>query len=657
MNHFCGTNSLNQNITIDEINTVVDRLKNRKAPGIDKVPNEVLRSESVKKCLHKFFQYYFDTGLLPSCWSNAIIKPIPKSRTNDPRVPLNYRGINLLSCIYKCYSSVINRRLLKYLENNNLICDEQNGFREKRSCLEHIFTLHSIIKNRKNESKDTFTAFIDYTKCFDLIDRNMLYYKLVQYGVDGKMYRTLKKMYSNTMSCVNLNGNFSDWFYTTNGCRQGDVTSPTAFCVLINDLLKELKDSNIGIRLNDMIISVLAYADDIVLLADSPENLQKLINIVQQWCTKWRLIINPSKSKIVHFRNAPKQRTDYKFKLCNNGPDLEIVANYKYLGIFMDEFLTFKNATEILSAAAGRALGGMINKYRHLKEMSYKTYTKLYENLVCSVMDYSCAIWGTKNYDCMEYVHRRAIRFFTGVHRLSPIPGYVGDMGWISNRIRWKLETIRLWNRLVNINNNRLVKKTFLYDMNEHLSSNKSNFSAQVKQICCEVNLKDCFTNKTKIDLSLVRNVLSEKFAQEWQNSSVNMSKLDIYRAIKSDFGVEKYLELNISKYEKSLLSQLRYGILPLRVETGRFVNESRQNRICKLCDLNQVEDQLHFVFHCPLYFDNRQEMYRKARLSIPMWDNLFDLDKLSQMFSALPRSLGKYVKDSFILRRRTIYK
>ena len=206
---------LNKNITMNEVEFVIDRLKNRKAPGIDKIPNEVLRANPVKQCLHKFFQYYFDTGLLPSCWSNAIIKPIPKSKSNDPRIPLNYRGINLLSCIYKCYSCVINRRLLEYLESNNLLCDEQNGFREKRSCLEHIFTLHSVIRNRKNECKDTFTAFIDYTKCFDLIDRNMLYFKLIQYGIDGKIYRTLKKMYSNTMSCVNLNGNLTGFIPPT----------------------------------------------------------------------------------------------------------------------------------------------------------------------------------------------------------------------------------------------------------------------------------------------------------------------------------------------------------------------------------------------------------------------------------------------------------
>ncbi len=337
--------------------------------------------------------------------------------------------------------------------------------------------------------------------------------------------------------------------------------------------------------------------------------------------------------------------------------ELETVDKYKYLGVFIDEYLTYKKAAEILSAAAGRALGGMINKCKALKEMSYKSYTKLYESLVCSVMDYSSAIWGTKNFDCMEDVHKRAIRYYTGVHRLSPIPGYIGDMGWINNRTRWKLESIRLWNRLININNDRLVKKVFLYDINAHTSSNKSNFSAQVKQICCEVGLKDCFTNRSVIDLTSARNVLFDKFSREWLNSFKNMNKLDLYRNIKSQLGAEKFLELNISKYEKSLLSQLRYGVLPLRIETGRFVNESREDRICTLCDLNSVEDQLHFLFHCPLYSINRNELYQKARIAITDWDTLSDTDKLIKLFSVMPRNLGRYVKNSFMSRRRTIFK
>ncbi len=196
-----------------------------------------------------------------------------------------------------------------------------------------------------------------------------------------------------------------------------------------------------------------------------------------------------------------------------------------------------------------------------------------------------------------------------------------------------------------------------MYDINAHGSNNKSNFSAHVKQICCDVDLKLCFTNRTKIDLSTVRTRLQNKFAREWMNSIQNMSKLDVYRDIKKQFGVEKYLELNMSKYEKSLLSQLRYGVLPLRVETGRFVNESREKRICNLCDMNCVEDQYHFMFQCSLYDQYREELFIKARNCINEWDNLSNCDKLSTLFTELPRSLGKYVKNSFILRRQTIFK
>ncbi len=190
-----------------------------------------------------------------------------------------------------------------------------------------------------------------------------------------------------------------------------------------------MKQSQIGIKVNDLIVNVLAYADDIVLLADSPKHLQSLINIMNRWCNKYRLIVNPNKSKIVHFRNPPKKRCDFLFKLGSMGPELEIVENYKYLGTFFDEYLTFDKAAEVLSAAANRALGGMINKFKSIREMSYNTYSKLYGSMVCPVMDYGSAIWGCKGYDKLDQVHHRAIRFFTGVHRLCPIPGYVGDMG------------------------------------------------------------------------------------------------------------------------------------------------------------------------------------------------------------------------------------
>ena len=91
--------------------------------------------------------------------------------------------------------------------------------------------------------------------------------------------------------------------------------------------------------------------------------------------------INPEKSQIVHYRNAPKLRTDYIFKLNDNGPVLNIVDSYKYLGVYLDEYLTFSKTSDILATAAGRALGSMINKFKTLNDMGYSTYSKLYESL------------------------------------------------------------------------------------------------------------------------------------------------------------------------------------------------------------------------------------------------------------------------------------
>ncbi len=95
------------------------------------------------------------------------------------------------------------------------------------------------------------------------------------------------------MFAVNINNSPSDWFYTENGCRQGYVTSPTALSILINDLLKELKACNIRIPVENLLIPVLAFADDIALLAENKSDLQKLIDIVHKWSCKWQFIINP----------------------------------------------------------------------------------------------------------------------------------------------------------------------------------------------------------------------------------------------------------------------------------------------------------------------------------------------------------------------------
>ena len=138
---------------LEEIDKIRCKMKLGKAVGIDVISNEVLRHEGIRDLVLCFVNTCYLNNVIPSVWRTSIISPIPKSASKDPCVPLNYRGISLLSCFYKLYTSLLNMRLGDYCERSGCLVDEQNGFRAGRSCQYHIYTLSSIIRNRKSENK------------------------------------------------------------------------------------------------------------------------------------------------------------------------------------------------------------------------------------------------------------------------------------------------------------------------------------------------------------------------------------------------------------------------------------------------------------------------------------------------------------------------
>ena len=184
---------LNCPITYEEVRKAVYKAKLRKASGINGIPAEVLRNETIIDLLFKIVSYAFANGKVPSEWSKGIIKPLPK--VDDPRNSLNYRPITIISIPGKIYANILNKRLLLGLEGNGLIADEQNGFRKSRSCQDHVYALYSLIHNRKLRKKETYTCFVNCRKAFDTVNRDCLWFKLMSLGIHGKYY----KLYSHFM--------------------------------------------------------------------------------------------------------------------------------------------------------------------------------------------------------------------------------------------------------------------------------------------------------------------------------------------------------------------------------------------------------------------------------------------------------------------------
>jgi hypothetical protein len=369
----------------------------------------------------------------------------------------------------------LNRRLINFLEDKKIIHDEQNGFRPGRSCVDHIFALTSIIRNKINENRTVYVTFIDFQKAFDCINRELMLYKILSYGIDGNFYQSVKSLYTKNTASVNINNHLTDWFNTKSGVRQGDCLSPTLFNLFINDLILEIKVLHKGVNFANDNISILLYADDVAVIAENPFDMQSMLNRIYTWCNKWSLNINFNKSNIIHFRKPRSKRSEYCFRLGQN--IIRYKDEYKYLGVLLNEHGKFDLTIEELSKASGRALGALISKFRLSNDMGFKAYQKLYTSCVVPVMDYSCEIWGFKENVKCNNVQNRAIQFYLGVNKYTPIAGLYSETGWLTCQERHWIARCRYWNRMINMRNERLLKRIFEYDIQKSLN----NWSSEMK--------------------------------------------------------------------------------------------------------------------------------------------------------------------------------
>ena len=212
-------------------------------------------------------------------WNKCIINPIPMSSTNDPRESVSYRAIALASSMYKLYCSVLNTRLSLWCEENGKIVDEQNGFRKSRSTIDHVSTLTNIIDTKKKRKLSTFCAFIDFRKGYDCINRGLLWGKLEEIGIADKLLGAVKSLYVSVSSCVRINNLTIELFDVTCGLRQGCNVSHLLFNLFINDLALQIKALGKGVLVDDQLISILLYADDVDLIADNADDLQCMLMI------------------------------------------------------------------------------------------------------------------------------------------------------------------------------------------------------------------------------------------------------------------------------------------------------------------------------------------------------------------------------------------
>ena len=211
---------------------------------------------------------------------------------------------------------------------NGIINDEQSAYRKMRTCIDNAYILTTIVRNRRAKKLSTYVCFVNFSSAFDKINHVPLIKSLIENGINGQFCRVIQSLYRHMYAAVSVCGYITSWFTLQCSIRQGDVIAPTLFNLHINNLVDDIKSVNYNLKFGNVDISILIYADDVLLISDK---LQTMLNELSDWCFKWRMSVNKSKSNILHFRpnNCARLNTEFMFQ---NIP-LQTMSHYRYMGL------------------------------------------------------------------------------------------------------------------------------------------------------------------------------------------------------------------------------------------------------------------------------------------------------------------------------------
>ena len=331
------------------------------------------------------FNLCITTEVFPDCLKIAEVIPIFKKGNADK--PTNYRPISLLSQPHFIHLSLIYNRIYSYLEKFDLLSNRQFGFRQNSSTVHAIGIIHDKLIQKLDNNLYNCCIFFDLSKALDAVDHNILISKLdYNFGIRGTALDLMKSYLSCRYQYVKINDSISSYQNVTCGIPQGSSLGPLLFLVYVNDLPKCSE------------FTTTLFADDtyLTLSDESLTNLENRANEqltnVDIWLRSNESSLNYSKTTYLLINKLPQISVSSEFKLAINQNIIERATSVKYLGVCLDEKLTWSNHLQHLSLQLAKTSSIF---YRLREYVTKQTLCMLYYSLVNSRVQYAIAVWGT----------------------------------------------------------------------------------------------------------------------------------------------------------------------------------------------------------------------------------------------------------------------
>ena len=369
-----------------EVERAVRGMKWRKAEGSDGVVVEMVEAagsfaiEKITELANKIY----DTGNIPKKMEESEFIVIPKK---EGAVECGkHRTISIMSQVAKIVLRVIDERLRRKVEET--VDRAQFGFRKGKGTRNAIFVLRTIIERSIEKQKDLFMCFVDFEKAFDTVRHEVLVERLRMLGVDPADLRVMTNLYWGQRAVVKIGDDKSDWVKIERGVRQGCVLSPDLFSLYSQAVMDEMEDLE-GVTVGGMNINNIRYADDTVLIADTEEKLQRLVDRLDVECRGVGLKINIGKTEVM---GVTKRKEQLRVNVNVGGEAVKQVRTFRYLGSLMDE--DGRCDAEIRSRIGmGKANFGQMRRILTSMSLSIGIRLRILKCYIWSVMLYGCETW------------------------------------------------------------------------------------------------------------------------------------------------------------------------------------------------------------------------------------------------------------------------
>lgn len=385
--------------------------------GHDMIHTVFLRntSQSFLENLAHFFNACFIHCYLPGNLLKGTITPIIKDSRNNVTESSNYRPIMQSSCLLKLFELFI----LDIISEKLCLNFRQLGFKSGSSTTDACFILKEIIKKYTNHKKSAIATFIDLSKAFDRIDHFVLGKKLMNSSLPIDVTFILLHYLRNQKANVRWNDKHSDYYFIEKGVRQGGILSPFLFNFYMLDIINDVVNTNIGCNFGDLRCNILAYADDMVLLAESISDMDFLYNKLCTCIENHSLTINTNKSKCMIFSTKSEEQT----RSIELGSDnLEVVESFKYLGHNIR--FNFKDSDDI-AFRLNNFYASFNSVFRDFKHIDKNTFLFLF-NSYC-LPEYGLSLWNHDSSFNSCIFKTFVTAFSTAIKRICEVPRYASS--------------------------------------------------------------------------------------------------------------------------------------------------------------------------------------------------------------------------------------